>query len=121
MKYKHYAIDFDGTIAEDNFPRIGKLKPHAKRVMQRIIDNGGTIAINTCRCDEKAIMAFQFLEHNRIPFTTFNENNQELIDLYGGGNPRKISADVYIDDKNIFCNDIDWLAIEKEIFGNNKE
>jgi hypothetical protein len=120
MKYKYYAIDFDGTIVEDAFPKIGKLKPHVIRVMKRIVNSGGRIAINTCRCGKYAYAAQGFLDACSIPYHTFNETDRKIIEMYAD-NPRKLSADVYIDDKNIFCNDIDWLAIEKEIFGNNKE
>lgn len=115
MKYKYIAIDFDGTIVDEAFPNIGKLKPHAKRVMHKIHQHGGVITIWTCRTGIAEINCLDFLTDKGIPFDFINRNPQGLIDKYGTM-PRKIGADVYIDDKAMFCN-IDWLEIEKELFG----
>lgn len=115
MKYKYIAIDFDGTIVDEAFPNIGQVKPHAKRVMQKIQQYGGVITIWTCRTGIDETNCIDFLTDNGIPFDYFNCNPQELIDRYGTI-PRKLGADIYIDDKTMFYN-IDWLEIEKELFG----
>lgn len=36
IKGKTVAIDFDGTIVDDNFPEIGELKPFAKEAINTI-------------------------------------------------------------------------------------
>jgi hypothetical protein len=49
------------------------------------------------------------LELNDIHFDYYNENPKDKIDMYG--DCRKIGADFYIDDKNIFCKEINWFEI----------
>ena len=34
------AIDFDGTIVENDYPRIGKLKANAKITINKLYDSG---------------------------------------------------------------------------------
>ena len=60
-----------------------------------------TIIINTCRAGEHAEAAKKFLIDNGIKFHYFNENDPELVSLYGM-DTRKISADYYIDDKSAY-------------------
>jgi hypothetical protein len=50
----------------------------------------------------------QFLQKNDIAYDGINTDIYPKTD-------RKIMADLYIDDKNIFCNEIDWAKI-KEYF-----
>jgi hypothetical protein len=119
MKFRTFAIDFDDTITiGTRFPDIGKLRPHAKRVIQRIKDSGGEIAIWTCRTGEHEVRIRQFLEENEIPFDSFNEILPSERVMWGEGG-RKIFADVYIDDHGIYAmmnGGIDWLQIEDFIF-----
>jgi len=108
------VIDFDGVIVEDEYPNIGTIKPNAKLVINRKFDNGHKIVINSCRAGVMAHRAFNFLLINGIKFHTFNENLPELIALYET-DTRKMSGDVYIDDKNLGRPIIDWLEIEREL------
>lgn len=92
------AIDFDGTICEHSFPEVGKLKLHADVYINRLYDEGHKIIINTCRSGKYEGMAQDFLDENKISYHYINSNLPELIRHYGQ-DCRKISADVYIDDK----------------------
>lgn len=101
--YKGYlvlAIDFDGTIAELSFPEVGKLRRDADTVIRRLYEEGHKIIINTCRTGRYEGMAEDFLKENKIPYHYINCNLPELIDTYKQ-DCRKISADIYIDDKCI--------------------
>ena len=108
------SVDFDGVItARDAYPEIGEIAPDCKEVMNRLSKEGVTWILNTCRVDEHLIDAIDFCMHNGLPITKANQNLPERIERFGG-DCRKISADVYIDDKNLggFPG---WLAVEKEI------
>ena len=94
------AIDFDGTIVEDEFPKIGKLKPGAKEAIDSMMRMGHHVIIWTCRNDRHALSARRFLAVNGIAYHGFNESNPANVAKYGS-DTRKVYADLYIDDKAI--------------------
>ena len=93
------SIDFDGCIVTLAYPQIGKVRNGAKAVITRWYNEGHTIVINSCRNGNMQKEMVIALVHNGIPFHYVNENSQALIDLYGG-DTRKISADIYFDDRS---------------------
>lgn len=95
------AVDFDGTICTLGYPEIGRERKGAKERINQLYDEGYAIVINTCRQGKAAEDAKTFLKIRGIKYDEFNENMPFLIDLYGC-DTRKISADVYIDDKCLF-------------------
>ena len=103
------AIDFDGTITKDYvFPyNIGTLRDGCKEAIDYIRRNH-KVVIWTCRSGDYLAEAVKFLQDNQISYDGIN------TDIYTK-TERKIMADIYIDDKNIFCNEIDWFKI-KEYF-----
>jgi hypothetical protein len=94
-----YAIDFDGTIVDDNFPDVGKLKPGAKRVINKLKQAGHTLILWTCRNGQHLQEAKDFLKKEDLEFDYFNESTPD-IKKQGFGEP-KIFYDVLIDDRNI--------------------
>ena len=95
------AVDIDGVITEqDCFPEIGTIAPDCKEVMSRLHREGVAWILNTCRVDEYLMDAVNFCMEHGLPITAANRNLPERIAMYGG-DCRKISADVYIDDKNL--------------------
>lgn len=115
MKYKYFAIDFDGTIYNSIEKRIF---PHAKRVIEKIRKNGGEVGIWTCRTEKDAIEAKKILHKSSILYDSFNDT-LPTVESKWGKNGRKIWADVYIDDSSIGFKErsIDWLEIERMIWG----
>jgi len=104
------AIDFDGTIVENKYPKIGTLRKGAKAVINRLYDSGHFIIIYTCRGGQQGNEAYQFLKQKRIKFHKFNENAPyEMIKFVPSA---KIFADVYIDDKNL-GGIPEWKEIER--------
>lgn len=95
------AIDFDGTLARDRWPEIGELRPGAKKVINWLKKRGHTLILYTCREGVYLAKAHIFLEKHGIKFDYYNENTEGRIWEYGG-DCRKISADLYIDDKALF-------------------
>ena len=113
------AIDFDGTIAEEIWPGPGPVYPLAKVVINKWYYAGHTIIINTCRSGRHQGHAVDLLGKTGIKFTWVNNNDPKLIDQYGM-DCRKISADVYIDNKQLgglpimkgSDHVVDWSKIE---------
>lgn len=102
MKSKVIAIDFDGTIVEDKYPKIGKLRSGAKRVINKLFDNGHKIIIWTCRCDQHLrcddkYEMIRFLIENEINFDRVNMNPECVI----FGCTPKIYYNIVIDDKQV--------------------
>lgn len=95
------SIDFDGVIVEDAWPEVGDIIPGARETIRKWYDvDGHWIIINSCRtCDELEAM-IGVLNYYKIPFDAINENLAWRIVKYGT-DPRKIGADIYIDDHNI--------------------
>lgn len=100
MKRLYISVDFDGTIVEQVYPKVGELRDDSKYYINKLYEDGHTIIINTCRSGIYADEAKDFLLQMGVKFNYFNENAPELIKKYGG-DCRKISADYYIDDRCI--------------------
>ena len=105
------AVDFDGTITKDNdFPHnIGVVREGCKEAIDYIREKH-KVVIWTCRSGEYLEEMVKFLQENGISYDGINADIYTKTD-------RKIMADIYIDDKNIFCKEIDWAKI-KEYFAN---
>lgn len=94
------SIDFDDTIVYTDWPNIKGLRKGAKKYITKLYNKGYKIVINTCRSGETQDDATRFLNDNNIPYHHINCNCPHLIDIYKTDS-RKISACMYIDDKNI--------------------
>ena len=107
------AIDFDGVIVTDIYPDIGVALPDMQDVMHFLYRQGHTLIINTCRTGVPARAAIDMLQARGIPFHYFNRNDPKQTEKYGGES-RKISADLYLDDKNLggFPG---WLAVYRAV------
>ena len=95
------AIDCDGTIVKNKWPGIGKIRFLAKPVIKWLQKRGHELILFTCREGEYLDHAYFFLKAHGIEFKYCNENTKERIAEYGG-DCRKISADLYLDDKAFF-------------------
>lgn len=94
-----YAIDFDGTIVENAFPKIGKLIPEAKAFIQKLKANGDKWILYTMREGDVLVEALEFLQEQGIYPDEVNDNLPEMCEFYHN-NPRKVFANYYIDDHN---------------------
>jgi hydroxymethylpyrimidine pyrophosphatase-like HAD family hydrolase len=94
------AIDFDGTICDLAYPEVGKVKYRAQYYINELYKKGFGIVINTCREGKALAKALEFLDEEGFLYDYYNANFPHLIDEYQA-DTRKISADVYIDDKNL--------------------
>lgn len=93
------AIDFDGTIVEDAYPKIGKPRIFAFETMKRLQEDGHRLILWTYRSGSKLNEAVAFCKDNGITFYAVNQSFPE--EKYDDSVSRKIYADIYIDDRNI--------------------
>ncbi len=93
------AIDFDGTIVEDAYPKVGKPRIFAFETMKRLQQDGHRIILWTYRSGSKLDDAVSFCKENGITFYAVNQSFPE--EKYDNSVSRKIYADIYIDDRNI--------------------
>lgn len=93
------AIDFDGTIVEDAYPKVGKPRIFAFETMKRLQQDGHRLILWTYRSGSKLDEAVAFCKDNGITFYAVNQSFPE--EKYDNSVSRKIYADIYIDDRNI--------------------
>jgi hydroxymethylpyrimidine pyrophosphatase-like HAD family hydrolase len=93
------AIDFDGTIVEDAYPKVGKPRIFAFETMKRLQQDGHRLILWTYRSGSKLNDAVEFCKENGITFYAVNQSFPE--EQYDNSVSRKIYADIYIDDRNI--------------------
>jgi len=109
---KIIAIDFDGTIAETNFPDIIKPISGAIKTITDLYNSGHTLILWTCREGESLAQANSWLRDMVIAdcFSEINTHTRAQIEEWGT-NPRKVAADVYIDDRA--CGWDGWESVRK--------
>lgn len=93
------AVDFDGTIVEHEYPAIGKEKLFAFDTLRELQKENHQLILWTVRIGKDLDDAVQFCREKGIEFYAVNKNYPE--EVYDDTMPRKIHADIYIDDRNI--------------------
>lgn len=93
------AIDFDGTLVEHQYPKIGKQIPGAFNALHKLKLAGHKLILWTYRHGDLLQQAVDYCEEQGIFFDAINQNykNEELVNI----NQRLINADVFIDDRNL--------------------
>ena len=93
------AIDFDGTIVEDAYPKIGKPKLFAIESLRKLQEDGHRLILRTYRNGQTLEEAVAFCENKGIHFYAVNKSFPE--EQFDETKSRKIHADLFIDDRNI--------------------
>lgn len=95
-----YAVDFDGTLCENQWPGIGP--PHHDMIswMKELRQMGHKVILWTCREGKYLIDAIIWCEEHGLIFDAVNDNVEERKKMFDG-NSRKILADYYIDDRAV--------------------
>lgn len=96
---KTIAVDFDGTIVENRYPKIGKPMLFAIETLQHLQKDGHLLILWTYRSGRELQEAVQFCEQKGIKFYAVNKSYPE--EIYDDSLSRKIQADIFIDDRNI--------------------
>jgi hypothetical protein len=112
------CIDFDGTIVEHDFPRVGKPMPLAIEVIKELKEAGYVLILWTCREGKFLDDAIMFCLENGLKFDGYNETPPEHEFRPEGG--RKAYGDYYIDDRNLggFPG---WEAVRMELLNVYKD
>lgn len=93
------AVDFDGTIVEDAYPKLGKPRIFAFETLKRLQDDGHRLILWTYRSGVRLNEAVDFCKENGIEFYAVNNSFPE--EKFDYSKSRKIYADLFIDDRNI--------------------
>jgi hydroxymethylpyrimidine pyrophosphatase-like HAD family hydrolase len=93
------AVDFDGTIVEHDYPKIGKEKLFAFRTLKELEKQGARLILWTFRAGKELEEAVEYCKNNGIEFYAVNKNYPE--EIMDETISRKIDADIFIDDKNL--------------------
>lgn len=93
------AVDFDGTIVEDAYPKIGKPKLFAFETLERLQKEGHRLILWTYRSDLRLEEAVAFCKEHGLEFYAINKSFPE--EQFDYTKSRKIHADIFIDDRNL--------------------
>lgn len=108
------AVDFDGTIVEDAYPRIGRPIIFAFDTLKKLQENGHRLILWTYRKGSSLEDAVLFCQENGIEFYAVNKSfPEEEFDI---SYSRKIHADLFIDDRNI-GGLMSWGKIYQQLIG----
>jgi len=112
------AVDFDGTIVEHKYPKIGKTQLFAFETLKELQKQKHKLILWTYRAGKELEEAVEFCKQNGIEFYAVNSNypNEKFEEAKIS---RKIYADIYIDDRNV-GGFLGWSKIW-ELLNNSKE
>jgi hypothetical protein len=99
LKNLKIAVDFDGTIVEHQYPKIGKDLLFAFETLKELQKHGALLILWTFRAGAELNEAIDHCKLKGVEFYAINRNYPE--EIYDDSISRKINADVYIDDKNV--------------------
>lgn len=88
------AVDYDGTLEY-----CGAMNDALIRKLSAAQRSGNIIILWTCRSGKRLAEALSMLRSSGLAPNFVNENCPSAISMLRA-NPRKIYADIYIDDKN---------------------
>lgn len=119
MNFDKYtiAVDFDGTIVDDAYPKIGKPKLFAFETLLKLQNEGHRLILWTYRKGRALEEAVQFCNENGLSFYAVNKSFPE--EEYDPEYSRKINADLFIDDRNI-GGLVSWGEIHLQLLGEQK-
>lgn len=118
MDFKIIAVDFDGTLCENKWPEIGEANKELIAYLKKRQAAGDKLILWTCRVGEVRDAAVAWSADQGLIFDAVNENLPEVLE-WMGGDTRKIFANEYIDDRNVWypfnkIADILYLCDEKQ-------
>ena len=94
------VTDFDGTLCRNKYPEIGEANSELIGQLKEARENGDTVILFTCRTEERLEEAVNWCRDQGLEFDRVNENAPELIERFGG-DCRKVTGDVFLDDRAV--------------------
>lgn len=114
---KIIAIDFDGTVVEERYPKIGKPMVFAFETLKALETDGHRLVLWTYRHGPRLQEAIDFCADHGIEFYAVNSSFEgEEYDIKTQS--RKINADIFVDDRNV-GGFIGWGEVYQKISGNS--
>ena len=95
---KVIAVDFDGTLCENRFPDIGEPNTELISQLAEAQEEGAAVILWSCRSGKRLKEAIRWAKDHGLRFDYVNRNAPERIRAFKS-DCRKVSADVYIDDR----------------------
>ena len=95
------AVDFDGTIVTHEYPKIGKPIPFAIDTLIRLQEERHRIILWTAREGKLLEDAVEYCKKRGLEFYAVNSNYPEEQVLTEALKPRKLTVDLFIDDRNL--------------------
>lgn len=95
------AVDFDGTIVTHEYPQIGKPIPFAIESLRKLQeDDHHQLILWSCREGSLLEEAVEYCRKKGLEFYAVNSNYPEEATTEQTA-PRKLTADLFIDDRNL--------------------
>lgn len=94
-----WAVDFDGTIVTNKYPRIGEPNTALIQRLRQAQREGVGLILWTCRTGIALQEAVRFCAAQGLVFDAVNENLPCIKSRFGT-DPRKVYAHKYIDDRS---------------------
>ncbi len=95
------AVDFDGTIVEHAYPKIGKEIPFATETLRQLIQDRHKLVLWTVRENELLQEAIDWCKERGVEFYAINRDYPEEEREKNNHFSRKLKVDLWIDDRNI--------------------
>ena len=95
------AVDFDGTIVEHRYPKIGKEIPFATQTLRMLIADRHKLILWSVREGKLLEEAVGWCRERGIEFYAVNKDFPEEDLEKNQHFSRKLKADIWIDDRNI--------------------
>jgi hypothetical protein len=112
------AVEFDGTIVENDYPKIGRERPLSFYILKEIQNRGNKIILWTRRTGDELNEAIRFCQKNGFQFDAVNADIIPNNQFNNHNTSNKIKADVYIDFRNLWgipaWNEIFWTLYPEE-------
>lgn len=93
------GIDFDGTLVEHEYPKIGPELPHAFNYLHKLRLAGAKLILWTMRSENTLQEAVEFCRRKGIEFWGVNSNPEQHV----WTKSNKAYCHVYIDDAALGC------------------
>lgn len=92
------AVDFDGTVVEHEYPKIGRAIPFAIETLLQLQKDGHTLLMWSVREGDLLQEAVDYCEKKGLKFYAANKNHPDEDRSRAA---RKLNADLFIDDRNL--------------------
>lgn len=92
------AVDFDGTLCENEWPGIGKTKWDTVQALIAARAAGARLILWTNRVGPRLAEAVEWCRQRELEFDAVNENLPEALAAFVT-DCRKVYADIYLDDR----------------------